>query len=184
MKYRRMITATLIVALVFAFATANATVMQWGEGDLYSQLRAVFGLTSDGHSHDGVNSRALGTTTSNPIFATNVTAVGFKAGVTTNVSTESTLTSAALSYGVISMVSGIAKTIGIDDGVPGQMVTIVSTTKEEENVTISKTAFPVTTHSFGWSTIVFDTQGDWLTMLWLDNVTGWVVIQNSGCTIS
>jgi hypothetical protein len=184
MKFRGMIIATLIVALVFVFATADATVFQWGQGDLYHQLNTVFGLTSDGHSHDGVNSRALGSATANPTFATNITATGHKAGVTTNVSTESTLTSAALAYGVISLQVGTAKTIGLDDGVAGQMITIICSVRDGANAVISKTAFPVTTHSFGWATITFDTQGDYITLLWLDNTTGWVVVQNEGCTVS
>ena len=183
MKYRSVI-AVLIVFLFLFASVANATVFNWGQGDLFQALKAVFSTGTHGHHHDGTDSRYLGETTTNPIFATNVTAAGFKQGVTTNVSTESTLTSAALGYGVISLLVDLGKTIGLDDGTPGQMVTIICTTRTTENAVISKTAFPVTTHSYGWTTITFDTQGDWCTLLFLDTTNGWVVVYNSGCTIA
>uniref|UniRef100_A0A6H2A1V4 Uncharacterized protein n=1 Tax=viral metagenome TaxID=1070528 RepID=A0A6H2A1V4_9ZZZZ len=109
---------------------------------------------------------------------------GHKDGVTTNVSSESTLTNAALAYGVMALEIGKAKTIGLDDGVKGQMITLICTVKDLENAVISKTAFPATTHSTGWSTITFDTQLDSITLLWISDTYGWVVIGNNGCTIT
>ena len=174
-----------LIAFMFLFAgIANATVFNWGEGDLFRQLKAAFGITSDGHNHDGTNARSLGTSTENPTFATNVVAAGFKEGVTVNVSTESTLTSAALAYGYITMQAGSAKTIGLDDGVPGQMITIACSVYDGGDVVISETAFPLTTLGYGWDTITFNTQGDFCTLLWIDDTNGWIVVYNSGCTIA
>lgn len=184
MKFRNIIAVSLIAFLFLFSGVASATTYNWGDGDLFQQLKGAFSTGSDGHNHDGTNSRALGTSSTNPTFATNIVAAGFKEGVTVNVSTESTLTSAALSYGFISMIAGSAKTIGLNDGVKQQMVTIKLTTRDGANVVISKTAFPVTTHSYGWSTITFDTQGDFCTLLWLDDTNGWVAVYNSGCTIA
>jgi hypothetical protein len=191
MKYRNMITAILIVALIFAFATANATVYNWGEGDLFRALKAVFGTTSDGHNHDGTNSRLLGTTASNPTFATNVVAAGHKAGVTTSVSTASGIDSAALAYGVIQFSAGTTKTIDIDAGVPGQMITLKAA-DAGVNVTINPSlyAIPNTAHT-GWATIQIASPGTgylgmdkYITLLWLDDTTGWVIASNNGCTVT
>lgn len=184
---REMIRRIMAILIVFVFlfaGIAGATTYNWGDGDLFENLKAVFSTGSNGHNHDGTNSRTLGTSTTNPTFATSIVAAGFKAGVTTNVSTESSLTSAALGYGVISMVAGAGKTIGLADGVPGQMVTIKLTTRDGADVVISQTAFPVTTHIYGYDTITFDTQGDFCTLLWLDATNGWVVVYNSGCTLA
>lgn len=120
----------------------------------------------------------------NIYFKSTVVASGHKAGVTTNVSTESTLMSAALAYGVINMQVGSAKTIGLNDGVTGQMITIICSVRDGADAIISKTAFPVTTHSTGWNTLTFDTQGDSITLLFMDSTVGWIVVGNNGVTIS
>jgi hypothetical protein len=100
------------------------------------------------------------------------------------VSTSSTLTSAALSYGVINLQVGSAKTIGLNDGVPGQMVTIICSVRDGKNVVISKTAFPVTTHSTGWNTLTFDTQGDSITLLFMNSTIGWIRVGNDGVVVA
>lgn len=120
----------------------------------------------------------------NLYFYSTIIASGHKAGITTNVSTESTLTSAALSYGIINLQVGSTKTIGLDDGVPGQMITIICSVRDGANAVISKTAFPVTTHSTNWNTLTFDTQGDSITLLFMDSTVGWVVVGNNGVVIA
>ena len=114
---------------------------------------------------------------------------GHKSGVTANVSTESSLGSAALAYGVIRKVTSdnpttAANTVGLADGTPGQMVTIQLTTKGTPSWVISKTSFPVTTHSTGWATLTFDTSLDQITLLFVDSTYGWVIIGNSGVTVA
>lgn len=120
----------------------------------------------------------------NLYFYSTVIASGHKAGVTTNVSTETTLNSAALAYGVINMEIGSAKTIGLDNGVPGQMITIICSVRDGANLVISKPLFPVTTHSTGWSTLTFDNQGDSITLLFMDGTVGWIVSGNNGVVIT
>lgn len=173
---RRKVLVALIAFMFLFGGIANATVFNWGEGDLFRALKAVFGTTSDGHSHDGTNSRSLGTSTTNPTFATNIVAAGAKEGLTVNVSTESSLTSAALAYGVINLEAGSAKTIGIDNGVPGQMVTIYMSVYDGGNITISSTGSPNSGPATDWTSIVFSAVGQRVTLLYLDTTYGWVVL--------
>lgn len=110
---------------------------------------------------------------------------GYMGGVTTNVSTESTLTSAALAYGIIDVRAGKDKTVGLNDGTAGQMITVVLTTRPTGlTYVISRTAFPATTRATGWATITFDTAGDSITLLYVDDTTGWIIVGNNGCTIA
>ena len=180
---------TVLVVFMFLFAgAANATVYNWGQTDLFKQLKAAFGTTSDGHSHDGTNSRSLGTSTENPTFATNVVAAGFKEGVTVNVSSESSLTSAALAYGYITKVTSdhpaiLDNTVGLANGVPGQMITITMTTLTQSWI-IHAAYITGGTTTTGWTTLTFDTSGDLITLLFLDTTNGWIVVYNSGVTIA
>ena len=184
MRTKYVVLALLIVLL--SYGAANAAVFQWGEGDLFQQLKTVFGTTSDGHNHDGTNSRQEGTSTTNPTFATSVIATGHKAGVTIVVSTISHLTSASLAYGYLRRTqdSPANITVDLEEGVPGQMVTIQLTAKAAGNYIISKTctATPVTTT--GWSLLTFDTALDQITLLYMDSTTGWIVVSNAGVTIT
>jgi len=167
----------VLIAFMFLFGgIANATVYNWGQADLFKQLKAAFGTTSDGHNHDGTNSRSLGTSTENPTFATSIVAAGFREGVTVNVSTESSLTSAALAYGVIAMEGGSAKSIGLADGVPGQMVMIYCSVYDGGAITIDRLSYPLTTHGTGWDTIQFTAANQSVTLLWLDDTYGWVIV--------
>lgn len=175
MKFRYIV-ASLIVFLFLFSGVASATTYNWGEGDLFQALKGAFSTGSNGHHHDGTDSRRMGETTENPTFATNVVASGHKTGVTTNVSTESNLTSAALGYGVIAMQGNIAaKNITIASGVKGQMVTIYMSQYNGANITIGDfTATPIT--KTGWSTIVFSAVNQKVTLLWLDDTYGWVLV--------
>lgn len=111
---------------------------------------------------------------------------GHKEGTTTNVSTESHLTSAALAYGYIrhTQDSPGDKTVDIEDGSPGQMVTISLTAKAAGNYIISKTCTATPVTCTGWSLLTFDTAGDSITLLYLDSTTGWIVVGNNGVSIT
>jgi len=178
----------LAILIVFAFlftGIANATVYNWGEGDLFRALKAAFGTTDDGHNHDGTNSRSLGTSTENPTFATNVVAAGCKEGVTVNVSTESNLDSAALAYGVIQIEAGSAKTISIANGTKGQMVCIIMSVYDEGDITLSDDGIIEGTFTkTGWDDIVFNAVGDQVTLLYVDDTVGWVIVGYYGVVIS
>jgi len=111
---------------------------------------------------------------------------GHKEGVTSNVSSESHLTSAALGYGFVNMVAGVERRIYLANGTKGQMVTLACSAKDVKNIVISKVygapAFTMTTT--GWTTITFDTALDSITLLWLDDTYGWIIVGNNGCSIT
>lgn len=125
----------------------------------------------------------VATNPDNYVFQSTVQASGSKTGVTTSVSQASNLDSAALAYGVIKFASGTAKTITIAAGVPGQMVTLV----EEATVaiTIDPRKYPLAPVArTGWNSIAITAANQSITLLWLDDTTGWVIVGNNGCTVS
>jgi hypothetical protein len=124
--------------------------------------------------------------TGNLKFKTTVVATGYKEGVTTNVSTESNLTSAALAFGFIRRTqdSPTDIVVGIVAGVKGQMVTIQLIAKAAGNYVISKTGMIGSGPATGWSLLTFDTAGDSITLLYMDDTIGWIVTGNNGCTIT
>jgi hypothetical protein len=129
----------------------------------------------------------------NLYFKTNVVATGHKEGVTLNVSGETNLTSAALAYGVIKLADTGALTgadtryIALANGIKGQMVTIqlVAATAGTLYITddyVSSGVFPMT--KTGWDDIAFDAALDSVTLLYVDDVIGWVVIGGNSVTIT
>lgn len=109
---------------------------------------------------------------------------GYAGGVTSNVSTESNLTSAALAYGFIRIAGGgPAKYLTLADGEAGQMLTIQMVARDGANVVIGNYG-PTMGTKTGWSTITFDTALDSVTLLYLDSTSGWIVVGNSGTTIA
>jgi hypothetical protein len=124
--------------------------------------------------------------TGNLKFKTSVVATGHKEGVTTNVSTESDLTSAALAFGFIRRTqdSPTDIVVGLAAGIKGQMVTIQLIAKAAGNYVISSTGMVSPGLTTGWSLITFDTAGDSITLLYMDDTIGWIVSGNNGCAIT
>lgn len=117
-----------------------------------------------------------------------ILANGHKDGVTTNVSTESNLTSAALNYGVIKLVAGSAKYISLAAGTPGQMLSIIMTTYDAGSITITDDYVSSTAQAAvvttGWDDIVFNSTLDMVTLLYVDDTIGWIVIGYYGVVIT
>jgi len=110
---------------------------------------------------------------------------GYKDGVTTNVSTESNLTSAALSYGVVKLEIGSSKSISIANGSAGQMVTFIVTTAGGGTVTITddQVGAGVVTKT-GWDDIALKELNDSVTLLYVSDVIGWIITGQSGVTVT
>ena len=113
-----------------------------------------------------------------------IIANGHKDGVTTNVSTESNLTSAALAYGVILIEGGSAKSIALADGVKGQMVTIIMTVYDGKTVTVTDDQVGAATTKTGWDDLPFNAVNDAATLLYVDDTTGWIVVGQYSVTIT
>jgi len=112
---------------------------------------------------------------------------GYKDGVTTNVSTESNLTSAAVAYGIIKLEAGSAKSIALADGTAGQMVTIMMSVYDGKTITITddqvgSSVFTMT--KTGWDDIAFDSVFDTVTLLFVDSTYGWVISGMYGVTVT
>ncbi len=153
------------------------TLSSTADGDFYIIYDAS---TSSDKKIDANTSAVAG----NLKFQTNIFASGHDDGSTSMASDASHISSAWLAFGIITKVEIDApsdQTRHIVDGVPGQMVTIQLTTKTNSNWIIGDDRPIVNT---GWSTITFDTSGDSITLLWLDDTNGWIIVGNNGCTIA
>ena len=113
---------------------------------------------------------------------------GYKDGVTTNVSTESNLTSAALAYGVIKLQAGSAKYIALAAGTAGQMVNIIMTVYDGGTVTITddylSSANQTAVVETGWDDIAFNAVNDQVTLLYFNDTVGWIVVGQYGVAIT
>lgn len=117
---------------------------------------------------------------------------GHNEGVTTSVSSESNLTSAALAYGVIKKVGNDSTAdlkVALANGTQGQMITIVITTACASSgdyvITddgISSGVFTMT--KTGWDDIALDAAYDSVTLLYVDDTYGWVIIGQNGASIT
>ncbi len=165
-----------IIALLFFMCPAFATV---AVNDIDGYVGEVTNIDFEGQkvSFDG----------SKVTVFTN----GHAEGVTINVSTESNLTSAELAFGLIRFQAGTTKTIDIAEGTrPGQMVTL-GVYDAGVNITIDPDSYAVPrTARTGWSKILIASPGtgslgkDYtITLLWLDDTNGWIIVGNNGCTV-
>ena len=145
----------------------------------------VFAYRSGGSYNEGFPGRIDGsiTATGSMKFKSNFFASGHDDGATNMASGASHISSAWLAFGMIikdEIDAPSDQTRSIANGTVGQMVTIQLTTKTNSNWIIGADGPIVTT---GWTTITFDTSGDSITLLWLDDTRGWIIIGNNGCTI-
>jgi hypothetical protein len=117
--------------------------------------------------------------------------VGYaRGGASSMVSTASSITTAGLGYSVLTKVAadGTAaqNTIGLANGVKGQLLKIVLTTKGTNNFVIDKSCIAGGTTTTGWSTLTFTASGAWVVLLYIDDTVGWVVTDTkvSGLTVA
>ena len=161
---------------------------------LIALLLSSTAYASVGYRKDGVNEGNATTIEferSNTTFDGSTVLVygsGYSGGVTSNVSSESSLTSLELAYGFIRKVTADSpttakNTVGLANGEPGQMLTIQLVTKGTPSWVIGKLYGDTTTTTTGWTTLTFDTALDSITLLYLDDTTGWIVVGNNGVTV-
>jgi len=114
---------------------------------------------------------------------------GYKNGVTTNVSSESNLTSAALAYGVICLQgSTSAKYVNLASGTAGQMVTIIMTQYNTATLYITddkvSSTLQTATVTTGWDDIAFNAVNDQVTLLYVDDTYGWIIVGQYGVDVT
>ena len=175
---KRFIGLAVIIALLSFGCSAFATVA----------VKEEFNASSELYVGEATYLNIEGQDVSSDGSTITILANGHKDGVTTNVSTESNLTSAALAYGVIQLQAGTAKTVSLAAGTAGQMVTIIMTTVDGASITISDDRVSGTLQDAvvetGWDDIVFDALLDSVTLLYADATTGWIIIGQNGVTIT
>ena len=174
---RKLIAVT--IALLFASSFAYATV---AVNDINGYVGEATNIYIEGQDTDFDGSQVT------------VLANGHKEGVTTNVSGETNLTSAALAYGVIavadigSLDGSSARYIALADGTPGQMVTIyiVADSGGTLYITDDKVNDVVfgSTTATGWDDLAFDSALDSVTLLFVDTTYGWIVIGTNSVTVT
>ena len=98
-------------------------------------------------------------------------------------STASHITAAQLAFGMITFADGSPGVREIANGTRGQAVTFVLAATATPSLTIADDTAGTITKT-GWSRILFDTAGDRITLVWLDDSSGWIIESNSGCTIT
>jgi hypothetical protein len=113
-----------------------------------------------------------------------ILANGHKEGVTTNVSTESNLTSAALAYGVVKLVIGSTRYVSLDNGTAGQMITFIVTTAGGGTVYITDDKVADADTKTGWDDIALTELNDSVTLLYVDDTYGWIIVGQVGATIT
>lgn len=141
----------------------------------------------DGYVGEATNIYFKGQNVSTDGSKVTVLANGHKEGVTTNVSTESNLTSAALAYGVICIEHSTQRYVSLADGTAGQMLTIIMTSIGTGDLPYTITDDYLAdsgVRKTGWDDIAFDAAGDQVTLWYVDDTTGWVVIGGYGVTIT
>ena len=120
-----------------------------------------------------------------------ILANGHKDGVTDNVSGESDLLAAAVAYGIIkladvgSLDSGDERFISLANGTAGQMLTIILIADSGGTlyITDDKVASGTMTNT-GWDDIAFDSALDSVTLLWVDDTTGWIIVGMNAVTVT
>ena len=111
---------------------------------------------------------------------------GHASGSTTMESTASHLTSAQLAFGLIIRNAPSDQMFEIPDSTRGKMVTIMTTGMSATDsmfIGDERSIDGTITHT-GWSVITFDDPTDIVTLLWLDDTSGWIITANGGCTIT
>lgn len=117
---------------------------------------------------------------------------GYKGGVTDVVTAKVTDITGDdfLSYGVINFAdhgTGVtSRSIALADGTPGQMVTIILTADTGTftlYITDDQVADGYMTKT-GWDDLAFGDALDTVTLLYLDDTTGWIIVGNSGVVVT
>lgn len=166
----------IVIALLSVVSSAEAAVAISKDGTYVGEATTINAGRAVNDTFDGSTVTLL--------------ANGHKTGVTINVSDESVLTSAALAYGYVRKVEvgeggATGELVSLANGTPGQMVTFELTTFNVCPWVITDDGVnPSAMTKTGWDDITFNTSGDTITLLYMDDINGWIIIGNNGCTIT
>ena len=180
---RKFLGLAVIIALLSFVSSAHGAV---AVSDEYAETERYVG--------EATNIKFEGQNVSSDGSQVTVLCNGHKDGATTNASdnTKSTnLTSVELAYGLIilaetgSLDDTDNRYISLADGTAGQMVTIQLEANAESGVlTITDDYVATAIKQTGWDDIAFDLALDQVTLLYVDDTYGWVIIGQHGVTVT
>lgn len=166
-----------IVAFLFAFTGVAFAAVAVEEDEVY------VGEASELNAGRAMNASKSGSTVT-------LLANGHEDDATTNVSTESNLTSAALAYGLVEVEFSKTRYVALEDGTEGQMITFLVTsttgkgTSDAFYITDDKVAASWGMTKTGWDDIALDTANDSVTLLYFDDTYGWIIVGQYGATVT
>lgn len=112
----------------------------------------------------------------NLTFQTNIAAAGVSTGgVSADVPTTATTLAASCSAAYVSITT---RTLTIANGKVGQIITLFA-----KPLTDTGSLTVTATTKYGWSTITMDAVLDFVTLLYLDDTYGWVIIGYNSVTV-
>jgi len=173
---RKLFALVILVALVFSASDIFAAVGYEKEGEHIGQATDI---------------NIQGNSTFDGSVLT-IIANGHKDGVTTNVSNESNILAAQLAYGVIDRTELACNdvrnhSVALANGSKGQMVTLLlsATTSGVWLITddqVSSGVFTMT--KTGWDDIALNSALDTVTLLYVDDTYGWIIVGQYGVTVT
>lgn len=173
----------IIALFLLAVSTPSYALVNWGESDLYQQLKRVFNNSS---ANTDTPSQISGFTATNDVtFRTSLIAAGRVNGASTVASSSTNLLPANLPYVLlrkfVSGGGGLDTTPGttLQNGTIGQVLVL-----QIAGLMAGGTWVLTPTTKTGFTSITFDTKGDTVTLLYVDNTIGWIVVANGGAVIN
>ncbi len=110
------------------------------------------------------------------MIGANLIGTGYIGGGATTIPTGTTALTPVYS---IARVFVTTRTLTIADGVQGQVLCLIG----EDNTDTGTLTITATTKT-GWTSIALDAVRDTVTLLFVDNTIGWIVIGNNSVTVS
>jgi hypothetical protein len=176
-----MVLALLSFSLAYADMNDTATLGgQDSSGQYYWRVNGgnlIPGTTNQNSIGDSSHAITSLTATGNLTFKSSLQTTGIGtsgATVCTTVSTALSPKTYSIVYATIS-----TRTLTIADGYAGQILTIVA-----QNWSDTGTLTVTATTKTSWTTAAMDTHGDTLTLLYVDDTYGWIVLGASSVTIT
>lgn len=190
---RKLLAVLMAFALAFSFSSAawadayDLAVKQITELETTSEAESgdlipVYDVSSGNvKTMDAANPAIAG----NSIFQSTLYAMGRKSGASSVSSSSTNLAPSTLPYAII--LKSVGSSAGLDttpgttlqNGTPGQVLVLVI-----KNLMTSGTWVITPKTSAYVSYITMDTAGDTVALLYVDNVIGWIVLSNSGATVT
>ncbi len=182
MKFVRIALAISLILLSASVSDASVGIKRNGTNQgVATDINFTGGTISDDGSTFTVDSDA---TADNFTFQSGIISNGYNSGSTTNASGASHLTSAWLAFGYIQKGGSdtSSERYGLADGSIGQCITISlsAITAGSTGYVIDENAQDTAITNTGWDTITLDAANEYVSLLWLDDTTGWIVTSTTG----